>query len=171
MRVISFHHAELHKDGGQITGSQAMSDDEVYIIQSPAADVSFFRIPNNEREIGWKEILDRNEEQIIAESMDRALANFHFHPEHYFIFPLSDLINYTKKPLPGLSPAHSEQIIGKLWEGLYKNYFLGLKKENGDIVSPIGSTIPILFLSKTKEHLYVYLESADKTPFLLKQKL
>ena len=63
------------------------------------------------------------------------------------------------------------EIIGHLMEGLYKNYLLGIKKENGTIVDPIDSLIPLILLNKNKKELLVLIYTKENEYVLFKQKI
>ncbi len=56
-------------------------------------------------------------------------------------------------------------------EGLYKNYLLGIKKENGTIVDPIDSLIPLILLNKNKKELLVLIYTKENEYVLFKQKI
>lgn len=159
LRAITFHHAEIHSNSDQITSSQTMSEDDLYVIQTNLPSLISFKSPSTEEEIGWKEVLDKKEDEAIRLAIQNAEENFGIDLDFYHIIPLTDLPNYEKKGLPSFSKEQSKQIIGRLMEGLYKNYFLGIKTNNGKIISPINSTIPIILLAKNREHLMIIIQT------------
>lgn len=170
LRALSYHHSELHRNNENITSSQAFSEDFLYII-SPQTNggVVAFRQPENDLEYNWKEKLDDEEEKLLKSTVDKATDKFNINLDHYYTIPLTKISTYLNRPLPGFSKKQTDEIIGKLWEGIYKNYFLGIRKNDGDIITPIGSTIPIILLAKDRSHLYVVFETAENEPYLLKQ--
>lgn len=170
VRAISFHHAELHAKE-TITSSQSMSDDFLYIIPNALPSLVSFQTPSNEEETGWKEVLDKEENQIISTNLKKAVRQLDIDLAEFHIIPLPLLANYQKLPLPSFSRQKSDEIIGQLWEGLYKNYYLGIRKQNGQLISPIGSTVPIVLLSKAKQYLYVIFQTADNEFISLKQQI
>lgn len=167
--VLTLHHAELHHNDQAITSVQNMTDDQVYIVQSNVPSLLSFKTPSTEEEISLKEGLDNAEKTVITNSLNNAAKKNKINLEQYYIIPLIDLPKYKNKPFPSFSQKQTNEVIGRLWEGLYKNYFLGIKKSDGKIVSPIGTTIPVILLSKDETHLYVVFETANNEPFLLKQ--
>jgi hypothetical protein len=169
IRAISFHHAELHYPEDDITSSQQMSQDFLYIIPSSLPPVTF-QTPNGEAEIGWKEVLDREEHNVISSVLKEAVKEMEIDLSHFHIIPLNELENYQKQPFPSFTREQTDQIIGQLWEGLYKNYFLGIRTPDG-IISPIGSTIPVILLNKNKQNLYVITLTSENELISLKQKI
>ncbi|PLR76950.1 hypothetical protein CU633_12830 [Bacillus sp. V3-13] len=65
----------------------------------------------------------------------------------------------------------TNEIPGHLWEGLYKNYFLGIQKKDGTIIDPIDSSMPLILLAKDQSHLLVAFETADREPVILRQRI
>lgn len=162
IRTISFHHGEFHRNNDKITGFHRMSGDHIYVIPD---EELFFRKPGHGEE-KWKELLDKREKSVINDVFERLDG---IRTEHYVIIPLTGLTEYIDKPLPSFTKVQSDAIIGRLWEGLYKNYFLGIRKESGAVESPEGTTIPLILLSKDKSHLYVVFETKSKEIIILKQ--
>lgn len=48
--------------------------------------------------------------------------------DDYYHLYLPELVQYNEQPFMDLTTNETEMMIGNLWEGLYKNYFLGIKK-------------------------------------------
>lgn len=169
LQAISYHQGELHEND-HITSAQRMSKDELYVVHSELG-LTHFRKPQTEEDIGFKEILDKKIQEVIQSNLKIAEEQFHINVENYYVIPLTDLPELEKKGLPSFSKEKTAEILGKLWEGLYKNYFVAIKKGNGESVSPIASTMPIIFLSKSKDHLYVIFETADGEGIQLLQRI
>lgn len=168
IRAISDHHAEIHR-GEKITSSQTMSEDIQYIVTSNEKGGLSFKTPKTKEEEKWEKKLNRLEVETIRESVARSMYLFNLNSEHYNQIPLTELPLYETKPLPSFTQQQTNEIIGQLWEGLYKNYFLNIRTNDGRLVSPIGSTIPVILLAKDKSHLYVIFETQNQEPILLKQ--
>ncbi|MCU9613875.1 hypothetical protein OEV98_09915 [Caldibacillus lycopersici] len=168
LRAVTFHHSEIHKEN-QLYSAQTMSSDFLYIVHSSVASLLAFQTPATEEDIGWMEVLNKAETEVIQLTLQSAAEVHQLNLEHYHIIPLSELPNYNEKPLPSLTKEQSNKIIGQLWEGLYKNYFLGIKKSDGTILSPLNSTIPVILLAKNHQHLYVVFETDTGESILLKQ--
>lgn len=168
LQAISFHHAEIHNDG-QIFSAQEMSNDKLYVVHSELTSLQSFRTPSTDEEFGYKEVLDKKLADVISGSIQKAAVRNNLVLEHYHMIPLTELPNFKEKPLPGFAKQTTKEIVGKLWEGLYKNYFLSVKKSNGAIVSSLGSTIPVILLAKDRTHLYVAFNTTDDESVLLYQ--
>lgn len=167
--AVSFHHSELHDNQDNISSAQHMSSDFLYGIQSPYSTMSSFRVPKTAEEEEWKLLLDKTIGKQQEHALEDALKQLKVDSSKQTSLLLTELPKYTDRPLPGFSPSESKILIGRLWEGLYKNYFHGIKKQDGSIISPMNSTIPHLVFSKDKKMLYVLTTTADGEMVILIQ--
>lgn len=169
-KTISFHHAEIHGDN-KITSRQKMTHDDLYVLDSKYSPLHSFRKPIHRQEKEWKAVID----QFIGNRINHALVSaqkiYPFKPDLYTIIPLTEIYQYEESPITGFTIEETEVILGKLWEGLYKNYFLGIKKEDGTILDPVGSTIPLILISNDKSHILVLSELKNGEIMILKQLL
>jgi len=169
LQAISFHYAELHPNKNEIRSAQEMSSDQLFVIDSAETPLLIFRTPENPIEIEWAKTLTGYTNKQLQTIAERAFQKYHLQPNAFIQIPLTDLAAYSHTKLPHFSLSQSKTIIGRLWEGLYKHYFLGIKKENGTIEDPIDSTIPLILLPKTGNVLYVVFETKDGEIVALKQ--
>lgn len=170
LQAISFHQAELHRNHERISSAQKESKDEVYIVPR-SNSVLTFKQPKTKEQAHFKTNLDQTVNAELLESWRNAIKTFKLAQNKYTSFPLTSLSEFETKPLPGFSKQKTEQIIGRLWEGLYKNYFLGIKTKNGTIVNPISSTIPLILIANDHTHLLVIFQTRDQEPVLLRQNI
>lgn len=168
-QAITFHYGELHEKDTQIFSSQALSEDYLYTISQEATTKASFRTPKTKEQTQWKQGLDEKTERMLQYSWNNGIRRYSIHLNDYQSFPLSLFSEKAKTGIPGFSKKDSDKIVGQLWEGLYKNYFLGIKKADGTSVSPIGSTLPLILLAKNKSHLLVITETVNGEPILLRQ--
>lgn len=159
LQAITFHHAELHDKEDQISSSQTMSSDLMYFITAPADEVNI------------KKQLEQQTERMLQLSWNKGLRYFAINLENYQAFPLSQFNEQAKDVLPGFTKSETSAVVGNLWEGLYKNYLLGIKKADGTIETPKGSTLPLILVAIDKTHLLVLIETASGEPILLRQKM
>ncbi|TXK91778.1 hypothetical protein FVE24_04300 [Parageobacillus sp. SY1] len=169
-QTISFHHGELH-EGNAITSIQTMTSDYLYVIDSPYSPLASFHRATTRDEKEWQKVLNKTTNEFLQQKAQSLLSHFSINSQQYYSFYLPDLIIYNEQPLPDLSMEKTQEILGKLWEGIYKSYFLGIKKEDGSILSPIGSTIPLILISKDYSHLIVLTETKDGEKIQLIQKI
>ncbi|PLR89493.1 hypothetical protein [Bacillus sp. T33-2] len=167
--AISFHYSELHEGEDKITSSQRMSGDWLYVIDSSFSPLYSFRVPNNKEDKEWKKIIDQNLKQQLRHSWSKAMKANSINEEKYEEIPLTDMVKFEGAALPGLNQRESAAVIGRLWEGIYKNYVLGIKKRDGTIIDPAGSTLPLVLLAKDRSELLVVFETSDGEPIILKQ--
>jgi hypothetical protein len=169
LQAVTFHQGEIHENGNQITSAQALSDDYLYSISKGNNTMITFRSPRTKEQIRWKQKLDEQTEGMLQYSWNKGIRRYSIHLNDYQSFPLTLFSERAKTGIPGFSKRDSDQIVGQLWEGLYKNYFLGIKKADGSTVNPIGSTLPLILLAKNKSHLLVLTETINGEPILLRQ--
>ncbi|WNF21712.1 hypothetical protein [Mesobacillus jeotgali] len=169
--AITFHYSELHGDGDRITSVQRMSDDLLYVIDSPFSPLQSFSVAKSNQEKEWKKVLDQSVRNRLNKSLQTAEKNYGFRAGDYIVVPLDTIRQFEDQPLRGFTQKETANIIGKLWEGLYKNYYLGIKKSDGTVVDPIDSTMPLILVSKDKSHLLVVTQTDAGESIVLKQLL
>ncbi|OLS41693.1 hypothetical protein [Bacillus sp. MRMR6] len=168
LQAVTFHHAELHEKKELIFSSQTMSEHQLYIILLNSEAKSFIT-PESLDEKEWKQKLDEQTERMLQLSWNKGVGHYSIKLDNYQAFPLSEFNRRSKESLSGFSKSETARVVGNLWEGLYKNYLLGIKKADGTIESPIGSTIPLILVSNDKSHLLALTETAKGEPILLRQ--
>jgi hypothetical protein len=146
-----------------------MSADQIYIANLQNGAFHSFRNAFSKQEQEWKQKLDQQTKEFLHHSWEKGIRYFSVNPDQYFAFPLTDLFLNPSSSFPGFTEQETNRITGNLWEGLYKNYFLGIKKADGTMIKPIGSTIPLILIAKDKSHLLVLTETANGEPTLLRQ--
>ncbi|MCA1054825.1 hypothetical protein LCM10_07475 [Rossellomorea aquimaris] len=171
LQALSFHYSEIHDDDEKYTSSQKMTEDRLYVIDSNFSPLNSFRKPGNDAEKEWKSILDRVSSQQLDFLWEKGIESLGIQVEEYHAFPLTELPAMENEPLEGFDKMSWERLIGNLWEGLYKNYYLGIKKEDGTIVDSLDSTIPLILIKKDKKEVLVLLIDNKGAPSLLKQQI
>jgi hypothetical protein len=169
--AITFHHSELHGPNDIITSAQRMSEDTLYIIDSRFSPLRSYRTAKSKEEREWKQVLDRSTNNRINKALEKAAKNYQINTNNYLIIPLNEVRKYEDEPIQGLNQKETAAILGRLWEGLYKNYYLGIKKSDGTAADPLGSTMPLILVSKDKSHLLVVTQAKDGESIVLKQLL
>jgi hypothetical protein len=167
--AVTFHYAELHEKADVIRSSQTMTADSLYAFKAPDGMLQSFRIASNSEQRKWQEELDRRTERMLEYSWQKGIGSFAINPDEYHSYPLTALRFFSQHSFPGYTKKETDRIIGNLWEGLYKNYFLGIKKADGTTVKPFGSTMPLIMIAKDKTHLLVLTETKNGEPILLRQ--
>ncbi len=157
--AITYHYGEIHYPNDVIKSAQKMSYDQLYVIDSPMTPLESFKQASSEEEKEWQYILDHaidQQAQLVFKSM---VAEYNLHPEDYTILSLTSLDQYENKALPGLSRKQTTDAIGGIWEGLYKNYFLGILLPDGSTEPPIESTIPVILIHKQSPYLLILFQT------------
>ncbi|MCA0147615.1 hypothetical protein LCD52_02315 [Rossellomorea vietnamensis] len=169
LQAVSFHYSEIHESDTEFTSAQKMSEDTLYVIDSNFSPLNAFRQPGNSAEKEWKNILDKVTSQQLEYLWEKAITSMGIPVDEYTPIPLTSLPIYDGRPLEGFSRQEWDRLIGNLWEGLYKNYYLGIKKEDGSVVESIDSAIPLLLIKKDKKEVLVLLVDQNGDASLLRQ--
>jgi hypothetical protein len=170
-QAISFHYAEIHDNQtDDITSAQTMTNDHLYVIDSNFSPLTSFREASNNLEEEWEHILDHVTKQQLQYTWTKGLQIFKINRNDYIEIPLTSLHTYEHEPFPSYSIEDTQIIIGNIWEGLYKNYFLGIKTKD-DVVDPLNSIVPLILFPKKGNQLLILIVTGDQEPFLLKQQL
>ncbi|MBM7569668.1 hypothetical protein [Aquibacillus albus] len=156
-QTISFHHGEIHYPDDEIKSIHAMSSDELYVIDSPYTALESFDQPMNSSQKEWKKTLDHATNQQLSYHWKQLIDYFQIPKDQYIYVPLTELMSYEKKPIPGLTQEVTERVIGQLWEGLYKNYILGISETQ----KPVDSFIPLILFDKDGKHLMVLYQDQN----------
>lgn len=166
--AISYHYAELHRNE-IYTSVQQMSKAHLYVLTTPSFEA--FQRPISEVQKQGKNSLDRNTIARTKSALNKAVIYFQLHIEQYQIISLTELPTKANQIFRVFSKGKREEIIGKLWEGLYKNYLLGIRNEDGSLVHPEGSSIPQLLVANNHREMLILFTLKDGTPIMLRQRI
>ncbi|WP_222599149.1 hypothetical protein [Aquibacillus kalidii] len=155
--TISFHHGEIHYPDDQIKSIHEMSHDELYVIDSPHSPLESFEQPDDSNQTDWKETLDHATQQQLGYHWKQLIDHFQIPEDKYIFTPLTDIYKYEKEVIPGISQEKTDQVIGQLWEGLYKNYILGISNTD----KPAKSFVPLILFDKKGKHLIVLYQDQN----------
>lgn len=166
-QTVTFHHGEIHYPYDEIKSIQDMSAAELYVIDSPMTPLESFEIPQNASQQEWKRKLDHTTTQQLIYHWNQLIQYFKIPKAQYELIPLTNLPDYETKPFPQLTADQTQQVIGQLWEGLYRSYVLNVTGEPEQKTTSINSYVPLVLADKDGKHLIVLYEDASGT----KQKL
>ncbi|KPL58643.1 hypothetical protein AM506_15670 [Rossellomorea vietnamensis] len=169
LQAVTFHYAEIHESDTEFTSAQKMTEDTLYVIDSNFSPLNAFRQPGTDTEKEWKNILDKVTSQQLDYLWEKAISTMGIKVDEYTPIPLTSLPMFDERPLEGYTRQEWDRLIGNLWEGLYKNYYLGIKKEDGSVVESIDSAIPLLLVKKDKKEVLVLLVDQYGEASLLRQ--
>jgi hypothetical protein len=157
--TISYHQGEIHINEEKYRSVQKMSNDLLYTLKTNS-HFSGIKTPKSAAERRLKNALDQETNQYLQNALNQLTNYYQINRDNFHIISLQSLTGYNEKTLPGFDKQKSQEIIGKLWEGLYKNYFINITTKSGQKVSPIGSSLPFILLSKDKTHLFVLFQTS-----------
>lgn len=147
-QVITYHHGEVHYPDDTIKSIQHMSQDKLYVSETA-----------NKK-------LDKTTKKQLLYHWNQLFKHFNIDETSYTSVPLTHLYTYNQKAIPGMSQTETDQIIGQLWEGLYKNYIIpaaSTKKNAG------SNYVPLILFDKEHKHLLVLFELNGKKEKLIQQ--
>lgn len=159
--AITFHYRQKYYPNDIIKSLQAMSYDQLYVLDSPLSPIETFKKPSTAAEIEGKKILDTIIQQNLQYLWQELTDYFNINSEKYHVVPLTSLAKFNDKTLPNLSAEETKELLGTTWSALYKHYFLGIEKHDGTIVSAIGSSVPLVLFNKTYSHIIIIFISED----------
>ncbi|MEN1970530.1 hypothetical protein WMZ97_20970 [Lentibacillus sp. N15] len=164
-QAISFHQGEIHTKE-PIKSVQQMSHHELYVVHSPTKPIQSFSEPTNKFETDWQEVLATKTKQQLIYHWNQLMQHFQVNSSSYYSIPLTSLYRYTQTSLPEMSQAKTDQIMGQLWEGLYKNYIVPAASGTNQLDS---SYIPLVLIAKDQSHLLVLYQLDGKMQKLIQQ--
>lgn len=167
--ALSFHYAEVHRNEDTYTSVQQMSKARLYVFTSPS--FTAFQKPVSEVQKQWKDSLDSYANAKTQSALNKALMHFKINKEQYQVISLPDLPTQVNQIFGIFPKKKREELVGKLWEGIYKNYLLGVRKEDGSFVRPEGSSIPQLLVANNHREILFLFTLKDGTPIMLRQKI
>lgn len=147
IQAITYHHGEVHYPNNQIKSIQQMSHDDIYV-----TDVS--------------KTLKEDIDQQLAHHWNQIIRHFNIDTDSYEAVPLTDLYTYNHANLPTFTKGETNQIIGQLWEGLYKNYVIYTSNPKGN---KTAHYIPLILFDRQNTHLIVLFELNGKKEKLIQQ--
>lgn len=165
LEAISFHHAEIHQNDENITSAQKMSNDSLYVVKDEEV-YRAFKDPDNAKDKQSKDKMDQMIKHSLQNFWNKFIQAYHIQKEDYYFIPLTDLYRYESENFPNFNREETDEILGKLWEGIYKNYIVLLHDEQ---YRTSAHYIPLILLAKDKSHLYVIFELNDEREKLIQQ--
>ncbi|WNF37773.1 hypothetical protein RJD24_04775 [Bacillaceae bacterium IKA-2] len=169
--AITFHYRQKYYPNDIIKSLQSVSHDQLYVLDSPLSPIETFKKPRTSIEIDGKKILDTIIQQNLQYSWQELIDYFHIDSNNYHLVPLTSLVKFNEKSLPSLTAEETKELLGTTWSALYKHYFLGIEKQDGTIVSAIGSSVPLVLFNKSYSHIAIIFISKDGTKYNIIKKV
>ncbi|QOY36130.1 hypothetical protein AWH56_000040 [Anaerobacillus isosaccharinicus] len=159
--TITFHYGQFHYPNDVTKSVQSMSYDQMYILDSPLSPIEFFKSPQTPSEKEGKRVLDTIINQNLQYTWEELIDYFQVKAENYHSVPLTNLYEYNNTSLPNLTIEDTKEMIALTWSSIYKYYFLGIEKHDGTILSPVGSSIPLILYHNTYSHIIIVFTNKD----------
>jgi hypothetical protein len=159
--AITFHYGQLHYPNDITKSVQSMSYDQIYILDSPLSPIEFFKIPKTPSEEEGKRVLDTIIKQNLEYTWEELIDYFQVRAENYHAVPLTKLYKYNNIAFPDLTINETREMIAHTWSSLYQYYILGIEKHDGSIVSPVGSSVPLILYHNSYSHIVIIFTNKD----------
>ena len=143
-QAITIHYAEIHTDNDTPTSSFKLTDSSLFVIASRYGPIKSFQTPENDEQKEWAFTLSSVSNSRLAKVLDRHTEDKKLDITKYTCIPLTQFSAKGKELLTGYSAKQQQEITEKLWEAIYSIYVSGIKKEDGTVIDPIDSTIPLI---------------------------
>ncbi|GAA0443337.1 hypothetical protein GCM10008983_20680 [Lentibacillus halophilus] len=167
-QAISYHHGEIHHPNEAITSIQEMTDDQLYVIDSPNTETHSFKHAATDYERDWAHLLEHTTEQQLSYSWNQLMDHYGIDKNSYKTVGLTELEQFNQEPLPSFTQQQTNQIIGQLWEGIYKNYVIPFITTESRSET-WTSFVPVILFDKQKTHLIVLFEINGEKKKLIQQ--
>ena len=158
--AVTIHYGEIHEDDSP-TSTFKTTDASLYVISSRFGPIKSFQAPETEEQKDWAFTLRSVATSRLTKVLDRYIDKTQIDLSHYTVLPITELAAKKQALLSEYSDREQLAIIEKLWESLYSIYVTGIKKQDGTIVDPIDSTIPLILREKQSNRLILLIQ--DKT--------
>ena len=157
-QAITIHYAEIHTDNDIPTSSYKLTDSSLFVIASRYGPTKAFQTPESDVQKEWAFTLSSVSNSRLAKVLDRYTENKNLDMTMYQAIPLTQFSTKGKELLSGYSAEQQLEITEKLWEALYSIYVSGIKKQDGTVIDPIDSTIPLILRKQGSNKLIVLIQ-------------
>ncbi len=161
---ITIHYAEIHTDNDTPTSSFKLTDSNLFVIASRYGPIKSFQNPETDEQKEWAFTLSSVSNSRLAKVLDRYTGDKKLDITKYQVIPLTKLPTEGKKLLAGYTDEKRLEITEKLWEAFYTIYISGIKKQDGTIIDPIDSTIPLILRKQDTNKLIILIQ--DKSGYI-----
>lgn len=155
---ITIHYAEIHTDNDTPSSSFKLTDSNLFVIASRYGPIKSFQTPETDEQKEWAFTLSSVSNSRLAKVLDRYTNNQKFDITKYQVVPLTKLLTEEKNLLAGYSDQKRLEITEKLWEAFYSLYVSGIKKQDGTVINPIDSTIPLILRKQGSNKLIILIQ-------------
>lgn len=154
-QAVTLHYGETHKPNDVINSLWEMSYSELYVKGEKNDGTIYFQQPQTEQDSESQTDLQKKTKENLLHHWHRLTSHFDIDLSQYDVVPLTELHQFEKKALQSFTQEQTDEIIGKLWEGLYKNYVIPVSKEK-EVSS--DSYVPLILFGKHEHDILVLFE-------------
>lgn len=156
-QAITYHHAEIHENSDSIFSIHHISNAEFFSLV-PSID--------KDKKADHSEIKKKMYDDMM-DALHREWQNYFaqemISENNYTVFPIVNMAEFEAWSLQRMSNMKVDEMIGQLWEGIYKNYVIRAMEENGQ------GTMPVILIANDLTHLLVLYNLNGETEKLIQQ--
>jgi len=152
---VALHYGEKHYPNEVINSLQKMSYSELPVKGKKKNGFMYYQQPKEQQDPESHAALQKEMRENLLHHWHRLTSHFNVDLAQYNVVPLTELHEFQEKALMSFTQEQTDEIIAKLWEGLYKNYIIPISK-NKDVSS--DSYVPLILFEKNEHHILVLFE-------------
>lgn len=154
-QAMTLHYGEKHYPEDVIKSIQKMSYSELFVTGEKKDGFTIFKEPDTELDMGARNELQKATNENLLHHWHRLTNHFGIDLAQYEVVPLTELYQFEEKALMSFTKEQTDEIIAKLWEGLYKNYIIPVSEEK-ELSS--DSYVPLILFDKHEHDILVLFE-------------
>lgn len=154
-QAATLHYGEKHNEDEDINSLLKMSYSELFVASDKDEKLPHFQQPQSEQDTKSKTKLQKRTKENLLHHWHRLTSHFDIDMAQYEVVPLTELHQFENKALLSFTQEQTDEIIGKLWEGLYKNYIIPVSETKDD---SSDSYVPLILFEKHEHDILVLFE-------------
>lgn len=152
---LTLHYGEKHYPKDVINSLQQMSYSELVVKGTKKDGFMLFQQPKENQDWQSDKELQKNIKGNLLHHWHRLTSHFNIDLAQYEVVPLTELYQFEDTALMSFTQSQTDEIIAKLWEGLYKNYIIPISEEKD---TSSDSYVPLILFEKHEHHILVLFE-------------
>jgi len=154
-QAVFLHYGEKHYPENRIKSLQQMSYSELFIIGRKEKGFTMFEQPKNNHDSPGKMELKQETNENLLHHWHKLTSHFNIDLAQYEVVPLTELHQFEEKALLSFTEEQTDEIVAKLWEGLYKNYVIPIANKKSETED---SHVPLILFGKYEHDILVLFE-------------
>lgn len=154
-QAVTLHYGEKHNPDNEIKSLQQMSYSDLYVKGTIQDNFMSFQQPKTHQDWQSQNELKKKTKENLLHHWHRLTSHFNIDLAQYDVVPLTELYQFKKTTLFSFTQKQTNEIVAKLWEGLYKNYIIPASKIDSESTE---SYVPLILFDKHEHHILVLFD-------------